>query len=586
MKKIFSFLLAVLMLISALPVAYAAESGGNWSSGTTVVYTAANTEGWTLTVPAKLAPGSSGTVTLEGYWPSNKQLTVTAQDNVVLTNSINAANQKSLDISFVGISELGSDTNSQKFSESISVEPIANALFGKWNGVFYYTVGTQELDTVSQLQEQYDFEYYSTMNLAVTDVNNGTIGANADVDKEDAVAGIYTDENGGVNVVLLQDTTEATRIQPTVDMTINLGGHTLSSEDLVVIQPTAGTITIDGRLEGSTIKQDSNTARYLLQCINDSTTIVKGGTYTLDLTVEKLPTSCFTAFHTAHLKLENATINTASLFDTRGITLNQGTSATITNSNINVNGTELSYGIYTGLETNAIVTNCNVTAIAANGKSFGLSNNGIATISSCGIKAYANYLYGDETYYADNSIGVINDGTLTFNDCYVTGTHSGISNRGPLYVNGGTYEGYGHGGFYFAGTGTTSYVRNATIRECAMPDGYTATANCNGVGFYIGGDVGNDNIDVYMDNCDIYGSSNQIVLRGSSGEQNNSLYISNSNVYDMDGDTISIRIDNDTHRLYIGTGNNFTVDNAVTWGSITNWDGIVINTDETYTYNN
>lgn len=144
MKRIFSFLLAVMLLVSALPVAYAADTQ-DYSLGTAVVYTAdeeAN-ENWTVTVPAKLAPGTGGTVTLEGYWPSNKTITVTAQESVKLTNSINANDTKTLAVDFKnGISAAGSNTEKQKFTETVSVEAITNALFGTWDGHFYYTVGT------------------------------------------------------------------------------------------------------------------------------------------------------------------------------------------------------------------------------------------------------------------------------------------------------------------------------------------------------------------------------------------------------------------------------------------------------------
>ena len=50
---------------------------------------------------------------------------------------------------------------------------------------------------MEELQEQYAFSYYSTMNKAVTDVNNGTAGVNADATKDTAAAGVYIDENGG-----------------------------------------------------------------------------------------------------------------------------------------------------------------------------------------------------------------------------------------------------------------------------------------------------------------------------------------------------------------------------------------------------
>jgi hypothetical protein len=216
---------------------------------------------------------------------------------------------------------------------------------------------------------------------------------------------------------------------------------------------------------------------------------------------------------------------------------------------------------------------CDMTTID-NGEVVGVSNDGGTTITNCNIRAYSNY-HKDGAGYSVSSQGVGNKGTLTINDCYVLGTHSGLSNYGTLYVNGGTYEGYGHGGIYFSGTGTTSYVRNATLKDSlTMPDGYTATSQRNGAGFYIGGTTGN-NIKVYMDNCKIYGTASQIVLRGSSNEKNNTLKISNSDLYDLNGDYLSVRIDNDTHKLYIGKGCNFTAEN-------TTLPSAVIATDEVY----
>ena len=194
-------------------------------------------------------------------------------------------------------------------------------------------------------------------------------------------------------------------------------------------------------------------------------------------------------------------------------------------------------------------------------------------MSNCDIRAYSNYEY--DTKWTKASQGIYNGtGTIIANNCYVFGTHSGVENSGTMYVNGGTYEGYGHGGFYFLGNGSTSYVRNATIRGCNLPDGYTDIGGGrNGAGFYIGGGSGNDNISVYMDNCNVYGNNKDqaIVLRGSSGEQNNSLYISNSTI----PDGYKIRIDNDTHKLYIGKGNNFTAED-------TNRPSAVVVTDEVY----
>lgn len=143
MKRIVSLLLAGVMMVSAVPVTYAADTN-DYSMGTKVVFTAANNENYTITVPASLNPGQSGTVTLDGYWPDSKTVTVTAEKTVTLKNSIKAADTKTLNVTFLGISKAGSNTSKQTFTEPVSVEGISNALFGTWSGKFNYNVSWQE----------------------------------------------------------------------------------------------------------------------------------------------------------------------------------------------------------------------------------------------------------------------------------------------------------------------------------------------------------------------------------------------------------------------------------------------------------
>ena len=140
MKKIVSLGLAGLMLVSACPMVYAADV--DYSQGTAVEYVAdsdANRE-YTITVPAKLAPGASGTVTLSGKWASNETVKVTADANVVLTNSINDADTKTLDVTFLGIEKAGNNNEAKTYTEAVSVAGIDNALFGTWSGKFNYNV--------------------------------------------------------------------------------------------------------------------------------------------------------------------------------------------------------------------------------------------------------------------------------------------------------------------------------------------------------------------------------------------------------------------------------------------------------------
>lgn len=420
-----------------------------------------------------------------------------------------------------------------------------------FDGLIGWIVGNFPL-SVEDLQSKYDFAYYSTMVKAVTDVNNGSIGANEDATKDTAVAGVYTDENGGKNVVLLKDTTEAARLQPSVDMTINLGGKVLSSTDSLCVNASAGNIIIDGRISGSRIEMISAgaSAARPVQVKAGCRIIVNGGTYACS---------------------SNGYTGTQSCFYLSG-----GADATIKNAKIFVSETTgVAVGVRVGTTTSgatAMVMNSFIEAISKK-KAFGLENFGNTSVAACDVRAYSDYLYGDDEYYSASSNGIENTGSLTLNNCYIFGTHSGLSNKGILYVNGGTYEGYGHGGIYFSGENTASYVRNAIVRDCDMPNGYTATANRNGAGFYIGGYATANNNNIYMDNCDVYGNSKGqiIVLRGSSGEQNNSLYMSNSTI----PEGAKIRIGNDTHKLYIGRGNNFTAEN-------TDRPGAVIVTNEVY----
>lgn len=152
MKKILSLLLVGVMMFSMIPAAYATT---NYTNGTQVEYDAAdddtigdsnndgspdNVEYYTVTVPAQLAPGGSGDVTAKGTWASNRKLNVTADATVTLANTISGADEKVLDVTFPGISLVGSNTAAVTDTKVVSVGDIAAALFGTWEGVFEYNV--------------------------------------------------------------------------------------------------------------------------------------------------------------------------------------------------------------------------------------------------------------------------------------------------------------------------------------------------------------------------------------------------------------------------------------------------------------
>ena len=192
MKKILSLALAVSMLVSAVPMAYAADTQ-DYTQGTQVSYTAANVESYTITVPAKLAPGDTGTVTAKGTWPSTKNLRVTADESIEMVNSISTASNKELDITFEPIILAGSQTAEVSATSDITVEDITDALFGTWSGIIHYNVDyvvklgdadgngritASEVTNIVYLLQGSDI----VLNLAVFDVNQDGVVNSTDAE--------------------------------------------------------------------------------------------------------------------------------------------------------------------------------------------------------------------------------------------------------------------------------------------------------------------------------------------------------------------------------------------------------------------
>lgn len=362
------------------------------------------------------------------------------------------------------------------------------------------------------------------------------------------------DVDGKKYIELLSDIKLTDRIEISTDSKENvvliLNGHTLTSEQDIVIRIWDGNLEIDGTIEGSQIISTSENGSAFVVLQNRGNCIINGGTYISDIDIRSMSSETI-------YTMGNLTITDAKIVSK------------------NLSGSAVA--IRTFQQSEAKIINCDIVADAKNGKAYGLINAGTMEVSNSSIKALANYT----TDYKNISQGIQNNRKLTINDSYVLGTHSGIQSEGPLEINGGTYESYGHGGIYFTSSNKTSYVRNAKIQWTKMPDGYKGDpGNNNGSGFYIGGSAGRDNIIIYMDNCDIYGPSSPFVLRGSSGEKNNTLYISNSRI-NTNGS--GFRIDNNTHSLYLGVNNNFDENNILS--SQIAQMSVIFHTEEVYIKN-
>lgn len=160
MKRIFPLMLAGVMAVASLPVAFATNIYNSNSTetgvGTQVIYDGKSTESYTITVPAQLTPGAGGDVTLAGTWASDRVVTVTADKSVLMTNSLLNSDQQALNVYFSDIVQVGNNVESIVRTERVSVEDMpSNILFGVWSGTFYYNVSIDDLDTGIRWGQKY-----------------------------------------------------------------------------------------------------------------------------------------------------------------------------------------------------------------------------------------------------------------------------------------------------------------------------------------------------------------------------------------------------------------------------------------------
>ena len=91
---------------------------------------------YTVTVPAHLAPGETRQIHVEGYWMENQILKVTVDDELILTKGNKTL---ALDVYFEDIAQRGSETETFDIYRDISIENV-QVLFGSWSGDICYDV--------------------------------------------------------------------------------------------------------------------------------------------------------------------------------------------------------------------------------------------------------------------------------------------------------------------------------------------------------------------------------------------------------------------------------------------------------------
>ena len=243
------------------------------------------------------------------------------------------------------------------------------------------------------------------------------------------------------------------------------------------------------------------------------------------------------------------------------------------------------------------IKNCNITATAKNDGTL---------CNARGVKNYSTLNIADSVVIGDapgdnadeeHSYGIYNGGYANIKNCEVFGTLAGISNHNVLYVSGGTLTGYSHGGIYVAhGENGALYARDCLIRcghyvgihtdlfDESVPRTESTTDPYGSM--YVGGGSGDNSSDIktaYFDGCTFgdeeerYKYESPIVMRGTSGEVNNSIQLSNCQVKNNG----VIRVDDASVSVYSGVGNTTRTqvlkDGVYVWEVV---DGVVLTREE------
>lgn len=384
-------------------------------------------------------------------------------------------------------------------------------------GTIFYNDGAVNVEKIKTDNDEY---FYQTLNLLYEDLNDTVIDNNCS--EEDGNLLLYFNDKNTPVIVVLEDYTENEKIKVEKESELHLNKKTLS-----IRNTHTGFELKDRNNKYSSLKVFGKNA--CIEMVNDHAAM-------------------FVAYENTRLEIYSGTYITESL----GMEVDENW--------LSPSGRKYeTRGIYTS-KGDVYVENAYILTFCDNGNSYGIMNYGNIDVKNTYINSDAKYS-DDGVNYIYLSVGIQNVGKANIVNCDITGTHSGISSYGELSIDGGTYRSCGHGGIYFCGSDTESYVKNAKIIDEKYMGKYDVLESTyNGAGFYIGGSSTAKNITVYMDNCEMYGEKYPFVLRGSSGEQNIELYISNSSI-NID-EKAKIRIDNDTHTLYIGENCNFKAEDT------------------------
>lgn len=401
-------------------------------------------------------------------------------------------------------------------------------------------------------------DYYGSLSDAVLDINSGAV-ANALDKREGAKVSVFTAHTGAKTVMLHEDISESDAITISKDMDLVLNGKklNLTTETAVMTFAVGTKCRIYGDVPGSAINMEGVTSNNKIWMLNVGSELfeIYGGSYTINIAAGRtivlaaLPECGVCRVHNAVLKSTNLTSGGIA----RCVQVQAKGSVDLENTDMEARGSGSTHVLYSVSKLN--VENCVIKAVSTN-------------------VAYAGAFYAgsvmhmkNTTFHADSpgchagtdnwAIGLklMTDSEVHLENCVGFATHAAVETGGRLYINGGSYTGYSHGGIYAASQDDT-FINDAVIMcgnyvgEFDYTDKQDDILGC----FYFGGGPDANYLTAYIDGCTFASGTGKpgIVVRGTSGEHDNSLYISNSIVEGH------VRVDHDTHRVYVGRGTNLS----------------------------
>lgn len=364
--------------------------------------------------------------------------------------------------------------------------------------------------------------YYNSIESAMSDIGAGQVASNCN--ESDAVVAV--DKARFYRLWLLKDV-QTTSIINLDNIELILNGHKLN---LTTAMQASKDCIIDGRIKGSAIL-----GKTLLE-LSSGICEIKGGTYQMNTSksgIDGSPFPCLNAIG-GSLNIQDATL--IAVDDNGG---------TISNIVVAQGATLTAKDSYFKLTSKYGMQSCCV------------FTRGVVTLERCKLEAFSDHTANSAgTNYARTARAIYGETTSVTSlfDCYVYGAHSGMTYKGDLTIDGGTYCGYSHGGVYLSNSNKTNKIKNATFKEVPLPSGYydDGVAGTNWAGIYVGGASG---IQVYVDNCTFFAQAQPIVLKTGG----NTLYISNSR---MNKNYTRAGIRNDSsNQVKFGVNNNFNYTN-------------------------